>query len=59
MTTAEVLDVHDWQRIHDPLIKPSRAKGEYDAEEARLILLGFRARVHAQLGYATYSEYLV
>jgi hypothetical protein len=58
MSAAEVLDTIDWKRIHGELTKLSRAKGEYDAEEARWILAGFRARVHAQLGYASFLEYV-
>jgi hypothetical protein len=58
MTAAEVLDTLDWKRPHQELLRLSKSKGEYDAEEARWLLLAFRARVHEQLGFATFFEYL-
>jgi hypothetical protein len=58
MTAAEVLETLDWKRAHEELLRLSKSKGEYDAEEARWLLLAFRARAHEQLGFATFFEYL-
>jgi hypothetical protein len=58
MTAAEVHDTLDWKRPHQELLRLSKSKGEYDAEEARWLLLAFRARAHEQLGFATFFEYL-
>ncbi len=47
-----------WKTVHAELTRLARAKGEYDAEEARWLVAAVRLRVHEQVGYATALEYL-
>src|SRR6266545_660911 len=47
-----------WKTVHAELTRLARAKGEYDAEEARWLVAAVRLRVHEQVGYATPLEYL-
>jgi 5-methylcytosine-specific restriction endonuclease McrA len=47
-----------WKKVHAELTRLARAKGEYDADEARWLLEAQRLRVHEQVGYATLLEYL-
>ncbi len=50
--------MEDWKAVHAELERLARAKGSYDADEARWLIEGKRVRVHEPLGFATYLEYL-
>ena len=58
--TSEVehSDGLDWKDIHQRLVGLAADRGRLDREEARWLLAGLRARVHVELGYGSFLEYL-
>jgi len=48
----------DWQRAHAELGRLARLRAGLDAEEARWLLLAWREKVHARLGYGSFGEYV-
>ena len=48
----------DWRIVDEKLRRLAGDKGKYDLEEAKWLLRGLRARVHAKLGYGTFTEYV-
>jgi hypothetical protein len=47
-----------WQVAHDHLGRLARARAGLDEEEGRWLLAAWRQRVHARLGYGSFSEYV-
>lgn len=54
----DVDGVVDWRMAHAALVGLAQRKAGYDAEEARWLMVGRAAKVHAGCGYASYLEYL-
>jgi hypothetical protein len=49
---------HDWVRAHTALTRIARERAAADAEEAEWLLVAWRSRAHAHLGYGSFSEYI-
>ena len=49
---------NDWRRVHQELSRLARLRAGLDADEGRWMLRAERSRVHAQLGYGSFSEYI-
>jgi len=47
-----------WVVVHERLLDIARRKSSLDAEEAEWLLAGERERVHTELGYGSYVDYL-
>ena len=47
----------DWQTAHQELVRIAHSRAELDRDEARWLLVAFRARVHRRLGFANFAQY--
>jgi len=47
-----------WQAAHGALVELARERAEADFEEGRWLLAARRAKVHRQLGYGSFTEYV-
>lgn len=45
-----------WQIAHEQLGRLARLRAGLDAEEGRWLLLAWREKVHARLGYGSFGE---
>jgi len=52
------VDVQDWQRAHEAVVRVGQQRAELDAREARAIAEARRQRVHERLGYPSFTAYL-
>jgi hypothetical protein len=48
----------NWRVAHEQLGRLARARAGLDAEEGRWLLMAWRKRVHAMLGYGSFGEYI-
>jgi hypothetical protein len=48
----------DWRRAHTELERLARSRARLDSEEGYWLVRASRARVHAELGYGSFSEYI-
>ncbi|MBN1608266.1 MAG: hypothetical protein JW940_16660 [Polyangiaceae bacterium] len=48
----------NWQRAHAELERLAHSRARLDSEEDYWLLCASRARVHAELGYGSFSEYI-
>jgi hypothetical protein len=48
----------EWQRVHDELLRLARSRAGFDFEEGRWLLRACQSRVHARLGFGSFSEYV-
>src|SRR5688572_8049919 len=48
----------DWVHAHAALTRLARERAAADAEEGRWLLVAFRSRAHAHLGFGSFSEYV-
>ena len=49
---------NDWRRVHHELSRLARLRAGLDAEEGTWLLRAERCRVHAELGYGSFAEYI-
>src|SRR5690606_4660043 len=47
----------DWVLAHEELERLAKARAELDGREGLALLRAFRAKVHRQLGYASFAQY--
>ncbi|MBN1605691.1 MAG: hypothetical protein JW940_03620 [Polyangiaceae bacterium] len=55
---SERLNEVDWQRAHAELERLARTKARLESEEGHWLLCAARTRVHVELGYASFTEYV-
>jgi len=47
-----------WAVIHESLLRLAQRRGDDDVEEARLLLVGLKRRIHEPLGFGSFLEYV-
>lgn len=52
------VDVSDWNQVHARLVELARERAALDWEEAKLLIIAQRMRIHAELGYGNFGEYM-
>src|SRR5688500_14864562 len=51
-------EIGEWIRAHEAICSLAKQRAALDHSEGKVLLRAVRARVHEQLGYGTFAEYV-